>query len=87
MSALQYLLLRIEHTETARILYLVCIFASLLGLAIVQRAIKEYGRASLIVFSVSIVMVLSTVLMNGFRAVHEHFLGVQISLLMKIGKQ
>lgn len=69
MSAFQYVLLGMEHTDTALIFALICFAASFLGLVVVQRAINEYGRSSLIVFSVSIVMALSTVLMTTFGAV------------------
>ncbi|KAL3742066.1 hypothetical protein ACJRO7_017531 [Eucalyptus globulus] len=69
MSALQYILLGMEHTEIALILSFICFVASLLGIIVVQRAISIYGRASLIVFSVGIVMALSTVLITGFGAV------------------
>ncbi|XP_004309655.1 PREDICTED: uncharacterized protein LOC101295676 [Fragaria vesca subsp. vesca] len=70
MSAFQYLLLGIEHVDTALIFAVACFVASLLGLVVLQRAIKVYGRASLIVFSVSIVMALSTVLMTTFGVLH-----------------
>ncbi|XP_059439424.1 sulfite exporter TauE/SafE family protein 2-like [Corylus avellana] len=69
MSAFQYVLLGMEHTDAALIFAIICCAASFLGLVVVQRAIQEYGRASLIVFSVSIVMALSTVLMTTFGAV------------------
>ncbi|KAM5588567.1 sulfite exporter TauE/SafE family protein 2-like [Rosa sericea] len=70
MTAFQYLLLGMEHADTALIFAITCFVASLLGLVVLQRAIKVYGRASLIVFSVSIVMALSTVLMTSFGALH-----------------
>lgn len=70
MSALQYLLLGMEHVDTAIILSVICFVASLLGLLVVQRAIVKYGRASMIVFSVSTVMALSTVLMTSFGALN-----------------
>ncbi|KAG5038327.1 hypothetical protein JHK86_019167 [Glycine max] len=69
MSALQYLLLGMDHIETALILALICFVASLIGLLVVQRAIQSYGRPSLIVFSVSIVMTLSIVLMTSFGVI------------------
>ncbi|KAL3742064.1 hypothetical protein ACJRO7_017530 [Eucalyptus globulus] len=69
MSALQYILLGMEHTEVALLFSFICFVASLLGIIVVQRVIREYGRASLIVFSVSTVMALSTVLITGFGAV------------------
>ncbi|PKI72981.1 hypothetical protein CRG98_006681 [Punica granatum] len=69
MSALQYLLLGMDHIGTTLIFSFICFVGSLIGLMVVQRAIKEFGRASLIVFSVSTVMALSTVLVTGFAAV------------------
>ncbi|KAL5579165.1 hypothetical protein UlMin_011607 [Ulmus minor] len=68
MSAFQYLLLGMEHVEVALIFAAICFAASLLGLIVVQKAIQDYGRASLIVFSVGLVMALSTVLMTSFGA-------------------
>ncbi|KAH7569068.1 hypothetical protein JRO89_XS06G0097300 [Xanthoceras sorbifolium] len=68
MSAMQYILLGMEHTEVALIFSLICFVASLVGLLVVQRAVQEFGRASLIVFSVGIVMALSTVLITSFGA-------------------
>ncbi|XP_039061550.1 sulfite exporter TauE/SafE family protein 2-like [Hibiscus syriacus] len=67
MSAFQYLLLGMEQTRTALVFSVICFVASLLGLVVVQKAIKEFGRASLIVFSVGIAMALSAVLMTSFR--------------------
>lgn len=46
----------------------ICFVASLIGLVVVHKAIQRYGRASLIVFSVSIVMALSTVFMTSYGA-------------------
>lgn len=69
MSAVQYLLLGMEQVDDALIFALVCCVASIVGLVVVQRAIEHHGRASLIVFSVGIVMALSTVLMTSFGAV------------------
>ncbi|CAK7350907.1 unnamed protein product [Dovyalis caffra] len=68
MSAFQYLLFGMEHVDAAVILSVICFVASLLGLLVVQRAIVKYGRASMIVFSVSTVMALSAVLMTSFGA-------------------
>ncbi|ESQ35701.1 hypothetical protein EUTSA_v10007599mg [Eutrema salsugineum] len=64
MSAIQYLLLGMEHAGTAAIFALVCFVASLVGLMVVKKVIAKYGRASIIVFAVGIVMGLSTVLMT-----------------------
>ncbi|XP_016487533.1 sulfite exporter TauE/SafE family protein 2-like [Nicotiana tabacum] len=69
MSAVQYLFLGMEHVNTALIFAIVCLIASLIGLVVVHRAIEHHGRASLIVFSVGIVMALSTVLITSFGAV------------------
>lgn len=68
MSAFQYVMLGMEHTSIALVFAITCFVASVIGLQVVQRAIQEYGRASLIVFSVSIVMALSTVLISSFGA-------------------
>ncbi|CAH8256206.1 unnamed protein product [Arabidopsis lyrata] len=68
MSAIQYLLLGMEHTGTASIFAVICFVASLVGLKVVQKVITEYGRASIIVFSVCIVMALSIVLMTSYGA-------------------
>ncbi|KAI3466600.1 hypothetical protein Pfo_023263 [Paulownia fortunei] len=69
MSAIQYLLLGMEHIYGALTYAAVCFVASLVGLTLVQRAIMKHGRASLIVFSVGTVMALSTVLITSFGAV------------------
>lgn len=69
MSAFQYLLSGMEHTDTALIFAAICFVASLLGLLVVQRTIQEYGRASIIVFSVGTVMALSTILITSFGAI------------------
>ncbi|XP_055803114.1 sulfite exporter TauE/SafE family protein 5-like [Solanum dulcamara] len=69
MSAVQYLFLGMKHVDDALIFAVVCCVASIIGLVVVQRAIEHHGRASLIVFSVGIVMALSTVLMTSFGAV------------------
>ncbi|KAK8618325.1 hypothetical protein V6N13_132319 [Hibiscus sabdariffa] len=66
MSAFQYLLLGMEQTDTALVFSVICFIASLIGLLVVQKVVKELGRASIIVFSVGIVMALSTVLMTSF---------------------
>uniref|UniRef100_A0A1J3ITB9 Sulfite exporter TauE/SafE family protein 5 n=1 Tax=Noccaea caerulescens TaxID=107243 RepID=A0A1J3ITB9_NOCCA len=68
MSAVQYLLLGMQNTEAAYLFALICFLASLLGLVLVQKAVAQFGRASIIVFSVGTVMSLSTVLMTSFGA-------------------
>ncbi|KAK6163177.1 hypothetical protein DH2020_000041 [Rehmannia glutinosa] len=69
MSAVQYLLLGMEHISGALTYSFICFVGSLVGLTLVQRAIMKHGRASLIVFSVGTVMALSTVLITSFGAV------------------
>ncbi|CAH8275882.1 unnamed protein product [Arabidopsis lyrata] len=68
MSAVQYLLLGMQNTDTAYVFSFICFLASLLGLVLVQKAVAQFGRASIIVFSVGTVMSLSTVLMTSFGA-------------------
>ncbi|XP_073299123.1 sulfite exporter TauE/SafE family protein 5-like isoform X2 [Primulina huaijiensis] len=68
MSAIQYLLLSMEDLHGALTYAIVCFVASIVGLTLVQRAIKKHGRASLIVFSVATVMALSTILITSFGA-------------------
>ncbi|KAG6386915.1 hypothetical protein SASPL_152095 [Salvia splendens] len=69
MSAMQYLLLGMEHVDGAIGYAAICFIASLVGLTIARRAVMKHGRASLIVFAVGMVMALSTVLITGFGAV------------------
>ncbi|KAL3820664.1 hypothetical protein ACJIZ3_006569 [Penstemon smallii] len=69
MSAVQYLLLGMEHVYGALTYASICFVGSLVGLTLVQQAIMKHGRASLIVFSVGTVMALSTVLITSFGAV------------------
>ncbi|KAG7546719.1 Transmembrane protein TauE-like [Arabidopsis suecica] len=68
MSAVQYLLLGMQNTDTAYVFSFICFLASLFGLVLVQKAVAQFGRASIIVFSVGTVMSLSTVLMTSFGA-------------------
>ncbi|CAA7060811.1 unnamed protein product [Microthlaspi erraticum] len=70
MSAIQYLLLGMEHAGTAAIFAMVCFIASLVGLVVVKKVIAKYGRASIIVFSVGIVMALSTILITTHGALN-----------------
>jgi len=69
MSMVQYLILGMKHIEYALVFTAVCFLASIIGLVLIQRAIKKWGRASLIVFSVSIVMALSTASISCFGAI------------------
>ncbi|GMH05363.1 hypothetical protein Nepgr_007203 [Nepenthes gracilis] len=68
MSSSQYLLLGMDHTTAALMFAAACFLGSLLGLLVVQRAIKKYGRPSLIIFSIGTVMAFSAVLLTSSRA-------------------
>ncbi|KAI8525233.1 hypothetical protein RHMOL_Rhmol13G0214100 [Rhododendron molle] len=70
MSAIQYLLLGMEHIYVALGFAFLCFVAALIGLKVVHGAVEKHGRASLIVFSVSTVMALSAVLITSFGALH-----------------
>lgn len=69
MSSVQYLMLGMKGVKPALGLAAGCFAASLVGLIIIQRAVGRFGRASLIIFSVSTVMLLSTVSMTCFGAI------------------
>ncbi|PKU69613.1 hypothetical protein MA16_Dca012948 [Dendrobium catenatum] len=69
MSLVQFLILGMRDIDQALIFSAVCFIASIVGLVIIQRAIERSGRASLIVFSVSTVMALSTISITCFGAI------------------
>ncbi|KAL3522088.1 hypothetical protein ACH5RR_014922 [Cinchona calisaya] len=69
MSSMQFLLLGMNHVYGAIIFAIICFIASVIGMGIVQKVIKKFGRSSLIVFSVGTVMTLSTILITSFGAV------------------
>ncbi|CAA6671913.1 unnamed protein product [Spirodela intermedia] len=69
MSAVQYLMLGMQGKAQAAGLAAGCFVASLAGLVVVQRAVGRFGRASLIIFSVSTVMVCSMLSMACFGAI------------------
>ncbi|KAI9112368.1 hypothetical protein K1719_016565 [Acacia pycnantha] len=69
MSTLQYALMGIQDIKKALILSTISFVASLVGLLVVQRAVRKYKRASFIVFSLSAAMALSTVLMTSFGVI------------------
>lgn len=66
MSVAQYLLLGLAPLEYALYFSIICFISASLGVAIIQRAITRFGRLSLIIFSVSTVLGLSTILMTYF---------------------
>lgn len=66
MSVMQFWLLGRIPLEFAFLFASVCLVSSLIGLLVVQHAIVKYGRASIIVFSVSGVMGVSAILTTIF---------------------
>ena len=69
MSSAQYLLLGMKGVKQALVYAQLCIVGSALGLIMMQRVVIKSGRASLIVFMVSIVMALSTISITSFGAI------------------
>lgn len=66
MSVAQYLLLGLAPLEYALYFSIICFISASFGVVIIQRAITRLGRFSLIIFSVSTVLGLSTILMTYF---------------------
>lgn len=66
MSVAQYLLLGLAPLEYALYFSIICFISASLGVVIIQRAITRLGRLSLIIFSVSTVLGISTILMTYF---------------------
>ncbi|KAH7662226.1 Transmembrane protein TauE-like protein [Dioscorea alata] len=69
MSSAQYLILGMKGVKQALVYAQLCIVGSALGLIMMERVVIKSGRASLIVFMVSIVMALSTVSITSFGAI------------------
>ncbi|KAM0952329.1 putative transmembrane protein TauE [Dioscorea sansibarensis] len=69
LSSAQYLILGMKGVKQALVYAQLCIVGSALGLIMMQRVVIKSGRASLIVFMVSIVMALSTISITSFGAI------------------
>nr|CAD1829316.1 unnamed protein product [Ananas comosus var. bracteatus] len=69
MSMVQYIILGMDGINQALIYAAICLVASVFGLVIMERAIRQSGRVSLIVFLVGGVMALSTLIITSFGAV------------------
>ncbi|KAK8954755.1 hypothetical protein KSP39_PZI002020 [Platanthera zijinensis] len=69
MSLVQFSILGMKDVNQALVFSGLCFISSIIGILIIQRAIERSGRASLIVFSVSTVMALSTISITCFGAV------------------
>ncbi|WVZ68554.1 hypothetical protein U9M48_017483 [Paspalum notatum var. saurae] len=68
MSMAQYILLGMEGIGQASIYAGICFVASVIGVVVIERAVRKSGRVSLIVFLVMAIMALSTVIVTGFGA-------------------
>ncbi|CAO2194927.1 unnamed protein product [Urochloa humidicola] len=68
MSMVQFILLGMKGIGQASIYAGICFVASVVGLVVIERAIRKSGRVSLIVFLVTAIMALSTVIVTCFGA-------------------
>ncbi|KAL6614357.1 hypothetical protein ACP70R_036627 [Stipagrostis hirtigluma subsp. patula] len=68
MSMVQFILLGMKGIGEASIYAAICFVASVVGLVVIERAIRKSGRVSLIVFLVTAIMALSTVIVTCFGA-------------------
>lgn len=69
MSTVQYIILGTTKIDEAAIYAMLCFVASVVGMVIMERAIAKSGRVSLVVFLVSALMALSTVVITLFGAI------------------
>ncbi|KAJ4809159.1 Sulfite exporter TauE/SafE family protein [Rhynchospora pubera] len=69
MSMVQYILLGVRRINEAVMYAVVCFVASVVGLMTIQRVIEKSGRVSFVVFLVSSVMALSTVIITLFGVI------------------
>jgi len=63
-----FILLGVEGIGQASIYAGICFVASVVGVVVIERAIRKSGRVSLIVFLVTAIMALSTVIVTCFGA-------------------
>ncbi|KAL6853855.1 hypothetical protein ACP4OV_019884 [Aristida adscensionis] len=68
MSMVQFILLGMEGIGEASVYAAICFVASVVGAVVVERAVRKSGRVSLIVFLVTAIMALSTVIVTCFGA-------------------
>uniref|UniRef100_A0A0E0JPN3 Sulfite exporter TauE/SafE family protein n=1 Tax=Oryza punctata TaxID=4537 RepID=A0A0E0JPN3_ORYPU len=61
MSMVQFIILGVDGIVTALVYAITCFVASIVGLVVIQGAIRKSGRVSLIVFMVAAILVLSVV--------------------------
>ncbi|XP_078181330.1 sulfite exporter TauE/SafE family protein 5-like [Carex rostrata] len=69
MSTVQYIILGTTKIDEAAIYAILCFVASVVGMVIMERAIAKSGRVSLVVFLVSALMALSTVVITLFGTI------------------
>uniref|UniRef100_A0A0D9V6L4 Sulfite exporter TauE/SafE family protein n=1 Tax=Leersia perrieri TaxID=77586 RepID=A0A0D9V6L4_9ORYZ len=77
MSMVQFILLGMKGIGEASVYAGICFVASVVGAVVIERAIRKSGRVSLIVFLVTGIMALSTVIVTFFGAldVWEQYTG------------
>lgn len=69
MSMVQFILLGMNGIAEASVYAGICFVASVAGVILIERAVRKSGRVSMIVFLVTVIMALSTVIVTGFGAV------------------
>ncbi|XP_062207098.1 sulfite exporter TauE/SafE family protein 5-like isoform X1 [Phragmites australis] len=68
MSMVQFILLGMKGIGEASVYAGICFVASVVGVVVIERAVRKSGRVSLIVFLVTAIMALSTVIVTCFGA-------------------
>jgi uncharacterized membrane protein YfcA len=68
MSMVQFILLGMQGIGEASVYAGICFVASVVGAVVIERAIRKSGRVSLIVFLVTGIMAVSTVIITFFGA-------------------
>ena len=68
MSMVQFILLGVKGIGQASVYAGICFVASVVGVVVIERAVRKSGRVSLIVFLVTAIMALSTVIVTCFGA-------------------
>ncbi|XP_078433396.1 sulfite exporter TauE/SafE family protein 5-like [Wolffia australiana] len=66
MSAVQYLMMGMKEIRQALIMGAGCGISSLVGVVLIEKAIRKYRRASLVIFTLGTVMALSSISVTGF---------------------
>ena len=69
MSMVQFILLGMTGIGGASVYAGICFVGSVTGVVLIERAVRKSGRVSMIVFLVTAIMALSTVIVTGFGAI------------------